>query len=102
VKFRPETLGFRVLLKPEVLKETKSGIVIASSDRNQAINSDKGEIVGIGPDAWKAFKMDQPPFKVGDTVFYARYGVKLLKDEDSDDLYVIANDEDILVGYTNE
>lgn len=99
--FKPETLGFRVLLKPEILKESKGGIVIASSERNQAINSDKGVIVAVGPEAFKAFKYDNP-YKVGDKVFYAKYGTKLLKDETTDELYIIANDEDILVGYTDE
>ena len=101
MKFNPETLGFRVLLKPDILKETKSGIVIASSERSQAINADKGVIVGIGPEAFKALGYTSP-YKVGDKVIYAKYGAKVLKDEDTGDLYMIANDEDILVGYTDE
>lgn len=101
MKFNTETLGFRVLLKPEILKQTASGIMIAASERSQAINSDKGVIVGIGPEAFKALKVDHK-FKVGDKVFYAKYGTKVLKDEEADELYIIANDEDILVGYTDE
>ena len=100
MKFLPETLGFRVLMKPQILgKKTESGIMIATDERTQATNSDKGEILAIGPSAWKAYNME-PPVKVGDFVVYAKYGCKTIKD--GDDLYIIANDEDILVGYTNE
>lgn len=101
MKFKPETLGFRVLLRPDILKETKSGIVIASSDRNQAINAERGIIVAIGPEAFKAFGFASP-FKVGDKVIYSKYGAKLLKDKEADELYMICNDEDILVAIEEE
>jgi co-chaperonin GroES (HSP10) len=48
------------------------------------------------------FKCDTPPVQVGDEVYYAKYGAKVLKDEDTGELYIICNDEDVLVGYTNE
>lgn len=103
IKFKPETLGFRVLIKPSILgKKTESGIMIATDERTQATNSDKGEVLAIGSEAWKTYGFKEPPVKVGDMVFYAKYGCKTIKDEDTDDLYIIANDEDILVGYTNE
>lgn len=101
MKFLPETLGFRILLKPDIITKTESGIVIAKSERKQAIDADKGVIVGIGPEAFKALKVDNP-FKVGDTVIYAKYGAKVIKDEEADELYIICNDEDILVGYAHD
>ena len=100
MKFLAETLVHRVLIKPLIQTKTESGIMIARDERSQAINSDRGEIFMVGNLAWKDFGCDQPPVKVGDKVYYAKYGAKVLKDEDSGDLYIICNDEDVLVGYT--
>ena len=102
MKFKPETLVHRVILKPFVQKETPGGIILAQSERSQAVNSDRGTILAIGPKAWKDFGYEVPPFQVGMTVYYSKYGAKVLKDELTGDLYIIANDEDILVEYTND
>ena len=102
MKFRPETLVHRVLIKPKIETETKTGIILARDERSQAINSDTGTIFMIGPMAWKDFKCETPPVKVGDQVFYAKYGAKVLKDERTGDLYVICNDDDVLVGFEEE
>lgn len=102
MKFRAETLVHRVILKPFVQTKTESGIVIARDERSQAINTDRGEVFMIGPKAWKDFGCDTPPVAVGDKVYYAKYGTKLLKDEITGDMYIIANDEDILAGYSDE
>jgi co-chaperonin GroES (HSP10) len=100
IEFRAETLVHRVIIKPKIETTTKSGIVISTSERSQAINSDQGEIFLIGPKAWSDFGCDTPPVNVGDRVFYAKYGAKVLKDPDTNELYIICNDEDVLVGYT--
>jgi len=100
MQFRPETLVHRVILKPAIKTKTASGIIIQVDERSQAVNSDKGIVHMIGPRAWKDFGCEEPPVKVGDEVFYARYGAKVLKDPDTEDLYVILNDSDVLVGYT--
>ena len=100
MKFKPETLVHRVILKPFIEKVSKGGIMIARDERSQAINTDKGEVFMIGLKAWLDFKCDIPPVKVGDKVYYSHYGAKVLKDEDSGQLYIICNDEDILVAYT--
>lgn len=103
MKFRAETLGFRILLKPFVEKVSKGGIMIARSERSQAINTDKGEIVLIGEDAWPNNPKVKAEMKPGDKVMYAKWGAKLLEDpEDKDSFYILCNDEDILVGYTDE
>ena len=101
MKFRPETLVHRVIIKPFVTgKKTASGIVLATDERMQAVNSDRGEVFMIGPEAWKAFGCITPPVKVGDHVYYSKYGAKVLKDTDNEDnFYIICNDEDILVSY---
>ena len=101
MKFRPETLVHRVILKPFVLgKKSEGGIILPTNQRMDAVNSDKGTIFMIGPKAWGDDK--KKPVKVGDTVFYAKYGAKVLRDEDKEDeFFILCNDEDILVGYTN-
>lgn len=101
MKFLAKTLAHRVIIKPLVLeKKTASGIIVQTNERMQAVNSDRGEVFMIGPEAWKAFGIKKPPVKVGDLVYYAKYGAKVLKDEDTEELYLICNDEDVLVGYT--
>lgn len=95
MKFKPETLCYRVILSPYIEKETKSGIVIARDERSQAINTDRGKVLFIGSEAKCAVKP-------GDLVYYAKWGAKLLKDEDTGEMFMICNDEDILVGYEND
>jgi co-chaperonin GroES (HSP10) len=100
MKFRQETLGIRVLLKPFIETTSKGGIAIARSERSQAINTDKGEVLMIGDSAWYD-KPVKPSIKPGDKVFYAKWGAKMLQDEESGEFYILCNDEDILVGYSD-
>lgn len=106
MKFKQATLVHRVIIRPYTLikEKAKTGGVIDLSqvdDRAHAINSDRGEIFMIGPEAWKDFGCDTPPFKKGDKVYYAKYGAKTLKDRLTGDLYILCNDEDVLVAYTD-
>lgn len=91
-----EPVGPRILIKPDVVTKTASGIQIVSNERLMASNSDDGIVVKIGAMAWKDFKDPTPWVKVGDKVKYAKYGAKVLKEKDSDEFYIICNDEDIL------
>lgn len=102
MKFNRETLVHRVILKPFIEKESKGGILIARDERSQAINTDKGTVLMFGDRAWKDFGCTDAPVKPGDKVYYAKYGAKVLKDEDTGEFYVLCNDEDILVGYSDE
>ena len=108
MKFQADTLGFRVVLKPFTEKVSKGGIDLSAiSTRQQAINTDKGEIIAIGPSAWYDLPA-KPNLKVGDKVFYAKWASKTIRnpsqpDPDAEDAYfVMCNDEDILAGYTDE
>jgi co-chaperonin GroES (HSP10) len=98
IQFNQKSLGHRVILKPRIEKETKSGIVIARDERSQAVNTNQGEVFMIGPSCWD--NMEKPDIKVGDLVYYARYGAMTIKPEGSEDFLVLCNDEDLLVGYT--
>lgn len=103
MKFLKETLAQRLVLKPYILKKSKGGIdMSAVSARTQAINTDKGEIYMIGPEAWYDLP-NKPQFKVGDKVFYSHYGAKTIPDDKNpDEFYILVNDADILVGYKDE
>src|SRR5687767_10626679 len=104
MKFRQDTLGYRLILKPlDVKKMSEGGIDLSAiSERTQAINSDKGEILMIGSSAWDSLAV-KPNLQVGDKVFYAKWGAKTLQDpENKEVFYIMCNDEDILVGYTND
>lgn len=104
MKFQQESLGNRVILKPFIEKVTKGGIVLARDARSQAINTDKGEILMVGPSCWyDQPEVSRPNVKAGDTVFYAKYGAKTIQDlDDPETFYILANDTDILVGYKND
>jgi len=99
--FKRESLGNRVILKPKVEKQSKGGILIARDERSQAINTDQGTILMIGPACW--YDLDpKPDLKPGDQVYYSHYGAKVIKPEDEEDFYIICNDVDILVGITKD
>jgi len=91
-KFEPT--GHRVLLKPDIKTKTESGIVLHYDERRAANECDTGIVIAIGPTAWMGFGDGRPWCKVGDRVYFSKYGAKVLKDED--DFYVICNDDDIL------
>lgn len=93
-----EVLGHRVLVKPkEVERKTSSGIVLAIDDKRERMATQQGEVVGIGPNAWKAFDDGVPWVKLGDTVLFPKYAGKLFKDPHTEEDYFIINDEDIMI-----
>ena len=104
MKFKPETLVHRVILKPYILPKKSAGGIDLSAleDRMQAVNTDKGKVLMFGPKAWKDFGCGEPPVQIGDNVYYSKYGAKVIKDEETGELFILLNDEDILVGYTDE
>ena len=104
MKFRQDTLGVRIVLKPDTLKKMSEGGIDLSavSTRTQAINTNKGEILMIGEATWFD-KPVKPNLKPGDKIFYAKYGAMTIQDpNDPDTVYVIITDEDVLAGYTDE
>lgn len=100
--FKESSLAERLILKPIILeKKSKGGIDLSALDeRKQAINTNQGLVLHIGPQAW--FDLPQKPdVKVGDKVYYAKYGAMVLKGE-GDTMYVLCNDKDILVVFEGE
>lgn len=100
MKFKVETLAERVVIKPFIEMETKGGILLARDERSQAINTDRGEIFLVGPQAWYDLP-EKPQFKAGDKVIYSKYGAKTIKDESTNpaSFYILCNDKDVLIGY---
>ena len=89
--------GHRVLVKvQEAETVTAAGIIIpdAISERQAEANV-FGEIVAVGPTAWRAFDDGQPWAKVGDLVAFAKYGGFVIEDPDTKERFILLNDEDI-------
>ena len=94
----------RIVVKADKLEETDKtflkaaqiGIVIPEhEDRKRAqAGVDKGVVVSIGPTAYRDFNVPCP-ISVGDYVAYARFSGKLITDPETDEEFVILNDEDI-------
>ena len=109
-----EVVGHRVLLKPyfdeDVIEE--GALKGFKMDVGETFEREKagtvvGEVVDIGSMAWKAFdgylangepnKDWKPWAKVGDVVYFAKYGGKFIKIDEED--YIIINDEDVQAIY---
>ena len=101
---RVEVAGHRVLLKPHFDEEEISEGALAGFklDVGDTFKREKaatvvGEVISVGPMAWKAFDGDNPDWKpwakVGDIVYFAKYGGKFITINDED--YIIINDEDV-------
>ena len=68
-------------------------------EKQEPLATTTGTVVSIGPNAWKAFDPgpDWAPWaEVGDRVMYAKYGGKVVKDPDTNEEFVVLNDEDII------
>ena len=99
---RVEVCGHRVLLKPHFDFEddkTDWGFDLSVSDthKREKAATVVGEVVSIGPMAWKAFDGDNPDWsswaEIGDIVYFAKYGGKFITINEED--YIIINDEDL-------
>ena len=101
-----EMVGHRVLLKPaddvsedQIKEGALEGFVLDVGDdhKRQKASTTIGEIVSIGPMAWKGFDADHPDWKpwaaVGDLIYFAKYAGKFITiDEET---YIIINDGDV-------
>ena len=110
-KLSIKVCGHYVLVKPEKFEEKSLGGIITATAK-QAGREDagavRGHIVGIGPNAWKAFnqgEQDQgagkPWAEIGNYVFFKRHVSDRIEDRnDIDELgrpqeYFLLNDENI-------
>jgi len=100
--------GHRLVVKPfkqeevdEILKKaTESGflakfqIVNENKEREDA-SVDQGVVLSIGPTAWHDFN-SLPWCGVGDTILFAKFAGKFVKDPETNENVVILNDEDVI------
>jgi co-chaperonin GroES (HSP10) len=102
MKFTP--LGHRILVRQLRLNESdpmykKSSMILIpdTDDRKREQNGvDTGEVLAIGPTAFKDFGGDWD-VHVGDIVSFARYAGKILKDPEQPEVqFVCLNDEDLV------
>lgn len=102
--------GHYVLVKPVRVKKTTDGGIVLPENlvKKENVASVKGELVAIGPNAWKAFCQGEPdgigkPWaEVGDTVRFKRHVSDRITDENDLDEdgepqeYFLMTDENIL------
>jgi len=94
-----EVCGFRVLVKPETIKEEldwgegRKFVLAGEEWKREKAATQIGTIVSVGPSAWKGFDDGAPWAHVGDRIYFARYAGKFVEMDGEE--YVILNDEDI-------
>lgn len=99
---KPKSIG--LVIRPDKLEDTDEvykkarlaniEIVREGITREQA-SVDRGVVITVGPDAFKAFG-SEPWCKVGDYIAYARFAGKHVKDIDTEEEFLIINDEDVV------
>lgn len=107
-------LGHRVLVRkaniderdPVFRRARESGIVLAETDdhRRREAGVDRGWVVAIGDEAFKSFYRNshgsldgfKPWVKEGDYIAFAKYGGMPIANPDSEDIFIVMNDEDVV------
>lgn len=93
-----EAVAFRIVIRPDAVeKKTKSGLYLAVDEAKEKGACVTGTIVDIGPDVFKAHKTVLPfaGLKVGDKVYFAKYAGKWVVDLDTEEEFLVINDEDV-------
>lgn len=95
-----EAIGFRVLVKPDPVKEqTQGGIIIATNKQLERNATTTGVVINIGPEAFRSYNRTAgftsyvPWVQPGDRVSYAKYAGKWI--DDGEESFLVLNDEDI-------
>lgn len=91
--------GYRVLIKvKELQKTTETGLILVFDEKLARAGMDIGTIVDIGEYAWNG----KPWAKVGDRVIFAKHAGKFVCDPETNEEFLVINDEDVQVIVTNE
>ncbi len=100
--------GCRILVKPFKIQEhdkvfesaKKADIILTEvSESKEQINVDKGTVLQIGSKCHEDYVGE---LAVGDTIAYAKFGGKFIQEPNSEDVYLIINDEDLLCIFKDE
>lgn len=103
----------RILLERDIPEDTdaiktkralqQSGLAVPHSVQEELekralrenASMDKGVVLDIGETAFKDYGIECP-IKVGDYIVYAKFGGKDVTDPETDKVYVVINDEDVV------
>lgn len=98
--------GHRIVVRPvkledvdDLYRRAKSAGIELASDKDvlrEQMSVDRGFVEAIGPSAFRDFNAETPWCAVGDIVAFAKYSGKAVKDLDTEDSYIVLNDEDIV------
>lgn len=89
--------SYHVLVRPDNVSERAGTLYLPTATRErEQLAQVFGEIVAIGPSAWKGFDDGEPWAKVGDRVSYAKYGGFLLEDPETKEHFRLLLDKDIV------
>lgn len=84
----------RLIVEPEAIEtKTASGIILTVNEKAERKAVERGKVLAIGDTAFKDFKAGVIPV-IGDTIYFAKYAGKEVKDGDKD--LLILNDEDCI------
>ena len=92
-------VGFCILVKPDAVKEKQNEGLIKLPDAvtdKWRFEVDTGTLIAVGNMAWKGIVDGTPWAKVGDHVFYAKYGGKVVEDDKTGEKVILLQDKDIL------
>jgi co-chaperonin GroES (HSP10) len=97
-----EVIGFRILVKPDNVMESKKyktdipGFVVAGQEKDREQQAvDKGVVVSLGPVAFEDYKFENP-LKVGDHIVFAKFAGKEVTDPETEEKFVVILDEDVV------
>lgn len=89
-----QPLGNRVLIKRVQAATSKGGILLPETAKEKPR---EGEVVAVGPGKMnKEGKLESMQVKVGDKVLFTNYAGTEVKNDTSDDEYLILSQDDIL------
>lgn len=90
--------GYRILIKPDELEKVSGGgiVLVHQDERLARAATVTGVIVAIGKTAWDRHQGGLSWCDVGDHVIYAKYAGKIVIDPETEEEFLIVNDEDIL------
>ena len=95
----------RILISPTKIEEKdaafaaakRAGIDLSETKefKREQQGVDEGTVVSFGPIAFRDFGTENP-LTVGDKILYARHAGKPVKDPDTDEEFLVINDEDVV------
>ena len=86
--------GYRVLVRADAIEtESDGGIILIQDEKLERAAQTNGTLVRIGGSAWDG---EKPWAEVGDRVTYIRHSGKPIIDPETNEEFVIINDQDIL------